>query len=349
MPYHGRYFPPLIDGVAFKTRAENSPQATRSRRARESRTGGLDMDQLRVLRTESSRRFSGNSFHLRRRRVMRSLVLALLASLAFIAATSSRAVADTSDTQVTLTCNDGHSVTFALDPTALLALTAEVQALSDPSGLSCTLDPADPPPASWTVYDYNPSGQALRPRVSANSMPATTAGDGSISFPFKLNTYTALLTTTDKSLTGDLSSKTLTAMVEVLDGDGTFQHRNTPCDPGESFVRFFFVSPKASGTTGPGTTGFYTQFWWSNPAHVPLVTDPQPKASMGAVVTEPTEWSDWNGKRGDDSPAVLEHFMVAIHNVQTVGFSFGGGCFFENGVTTSDGGGTFHTTFTETP
>src|SRR3989442_11136688 len=137
MPYHGRYFPPLIDGVAFKTRAENSPQATRSRRARESRTGGLDMDQLRVLRTESSRRFSGNSFHLRRRRVMRSLVLALLASLAFIVATSSRAVADTSDTQITLTCNDGHSVTAAVDSTTLLQLTAEFQALvGAPTGLS---------------------------------------------------------------------------------------------------------------------------------------------------------------------------------------------------------------------
>jgi hypothetical protein len=41
--------------------------------------------------------------------------------------------------------------------------------------------------------------------------------------------------------------------------------------------------------------------------------------------------------------------MVAIHNVQTVGLSFGGGCFFENGVTTSDGSGTFTSTFTETP
>src|SRR5207245_2204586 len=176
------------------------------------------------------------------------------ASLAFIVATSSRAVADTSDTQVTLTCNDGHSVTFAVDPTTLLALTAEVQALSDANGLSCTLAPADPPPASWTVYDYNPSGQALAPRVSANSMPATTA-DGSISFPFRSNIYTALLTTTDKSLTGDLSGKILSADVEVQGGGpGTFQHRDGgPCGP-ETFVRFFFVSPKASGTTGPGTT-----------------------------------------------------------------------------------------------
>jgi hypothetical protein len=33
--------------------------------------------------------------------------------------------------------------------------------------------------------------------------------------------------------------------------------------------------------------------------------------------------------------------------VQTVGLSFGGGCFFENGVTTSNGSGTFSSAFGE--
>jgi len=51
------------------------------------------------------------------------------------------------DTQITLSCNDGHSVAAALDTTTLLELTAEVQALSsDPTGLSCTVDPAATPP-----------------------------------------------------------------------------------------------------------------------------------------------------------------------------------------------------------
>jgi len=280
---------------------------------------------------------------------MRSLVLALLASLAFIVATSSRAVADTSDTQVTLTCNDGHSVTFAVDPTTLLALTAEVQALSDPSGLGCTLDPADPPRASWTVYDYNPSGQAIAPRVSAASMPATTTG-GTVSFPFKLNIYTALLTTTDASLTGDLSSKTLSVTVSVSGGTGTFQDQhNGGCAPDTKSVRFHFTSPKASGTTGPGTTGFFTQFWWSNPVSVPLVSETQGPTTIVQLVNDPGMWSDWNGKFGDSSLEVTEAFLVAIHNVQTIGLSFGGGCFFENGVTTSDGMGTFQSAFSESP
>src|SRR5437870_4611449 len=258
---------------------------------------------------------------------MVSRLAAIGAALAIVfisIATSSnvaRALGEVGDTEITLSCSDGHSVTAAVDQATLLELTTEIQALaSDPTGLSCTLDPADPPPASWTVYDYNPSGQAISPRVSANSMPATTADDGSISFPFKLNIYTALLTTTDKSLTGDLSLKTLSANVEIVDGAGTFQDQhNGGCLPDRKYVRFFFVSPKASGTTGPGTTGFYTQFWWSNPVDVTLLKDPQASTPMNAVVNGVHQWSDWNGKFNDDSLEVMEHFQTAIHNVKTVG------------------------------
>jgi hypothetical protein len=256
----------------------------------------------------------------------------------------------TADTQVTLSCNDGHSVTGALDPTTFLEFTTEIQALiGDPTGLSCTLDPAAMPSASWTVYDYNPSGRAISPRVSADSEPATTTGD-TTSFPFKLNTYTALLTSTDASLTGDLSAKTLNVTVSVTGGAGTFQDQNNGgCTPDNKSVRFYFASPKASGTTGTGTKGFYTRFWWSNPLSVPLVSDPQGNVTISQPVNATHMWSDWNGKFNDDSLEVMQAFQAAIHNVQTVGLSFGGGCFFENGVTTTDGGGTFNSTFTETP
>jgi hypothetical protein len=47
-------------------------------------------------------------------------------------------------------------------------------------------------------------------------------------------------------------------------------------------VRFYFTSATSSGSSFPapgppsnGTppAGFYTEFWWSNPAHVTLVND----------------------------------------------------------------------------
>jgi hypothetical protein len=82
---------------------------------------------------------------------------------------------------------------------------------------------------------------------------------------------------------------------------------------------------------------------------VPLVSDPQAAMTIRQPVNAMHMWSDWNGKFNDDSPEVMAAFQVAIQNVQTVGLSFGGGCFFENGVTTSDGSGTFNSTFTEMP
>src|SRR5258707_1350052 len=173
-----------------------------------------------------------------------------------------------SDTQVTLSCNDGHSVAAAVDPTTLLQLTATVQALAgDATGLSCTLDPAATPPASWTVYDYNPSGHAIRPRVSADSMPATTTGDTTM-FQFLPNIYTALLTTRDSSLTGDLSMKTLRVTVGVTGDSGMFMDQNSGVLT--SLKRsgpVYFTAPKGARSKGTGAapTVFYTQFWRSSP------------------------------------------------------------------------------------
>jgi len=50
--------------------------------------------------------------------------------------------------------------------------------------------------------------------------------------------------------------------------------------------------------------------------------------------------TDYNGHLGGD-PAYAAGFQAAVKNVTTIGLSFGGGCFFENGVGTSDGSGTF--------
>src|SRR2546422_1268191 len=237
------------------------------------------MNQVSVLRRVSSCRVSGNSFHLGWRRALGSLVLALVASLAFIAATSSNAVAATSLTAVRLSCNDGHSVTIAVDLAMLANLAADVQAInSGITGLSCTLDTLDPSTENteWTVYDYNPSGHAIAPRNSPNSLPATTSGS-TTTFQFKPEIYTALLTTTDPSLTGDLSAKTLTDMITVSGDATSFMTRhnggancasNVP-----AAVRFYFRSPSASGPSiGTPPAGFYTQFWWSDAVHMDLVT-----------------------------------------------------------------------------
>ena len=204
--------------------------------------------------------------------------------------------------------------------------------------------------ASWTVYDYNPSGQALAPRVSAGSMPASIAADGTVTFAFLPNTFTALLITADSTLTGDLSGKTLTDTVGVNGSATGFRAQNGDGCTYPANARFYFTAPSASGSSvGTPPRGFYTSFWWSNPVNVPLVTGNQPPASITAVMNDPNEWSDWNGQPASN-PAVTQAFHQAIQNVKSVGLSFGGGCFFENGVTTTDGNPeNFSSSFSESP
>src|SRR2546422_6576543 len=214
--------------------------------------------------------------------MMRYLVLALVGSLWLTAATAAGgAAADVSGTPVTLSCNDGHSVIFEVDQITLTSLLADIQAINaSGTGTSCTLTMAAIDPSSetteWTVYDYNPSNQAIAPRNSPNSLPATTSGS-TTTFQFKPEIYTALLSTTDPSLTGDLSAKTLTDMITVSGDATSFMTRhnggancasNVP-----AAVRFYFRSPSASGPSiGTPPAGFYTQFWWSDAVHMDLVT-----------------------------------------------------------------------------
>src|SRR5438309_3969330 len=274
------------------------------------------------------------STHKRRRKMKRAIAVFLFSSAASLLFTvANPAQGQTVDTQVTLSCNDGHSVIFEVDQTTLTSLLADVQAINaSGTGTSCTLTMAAIDPSSetakWTVYDYNPSNQALAPRNSPNSMPATTSST-TTTFQFKHGIYTALLTTTDPSLTGDLSMKTLSDTIMVSGNATSFmtQHKGGDCVSNvPAAVRFYFRSPSASGpSTGTPPAGFYTQFWWSNPISMQLVSGSQSQ-TITASMSDMSEWSDWNGKPATTVP---EAFLEAIQNVQAIGLSFGGLCFFE--------------------
>jgi hypothetical protein len=271
----------------------------------------------------------------------RAIAVFLFSSAALLLCTSVQpAQGQTINTQVTLSCNDGHSVIFNVDQITLTSLLADVQAINaSGTGTTCTLTMAAIDPSSettkWTVYDYNPSNQAIAPRNSPNSMPATTTGT-TTTFQFKPGIYTALLTTTDRSLTGDLSTKTLMDTISVSGDAANFMTQHNGGDCVSNFpaaVRFYFRSPSASGSSvGTPPAGFYTQFWWSNPVGVRLLTGMQSPQIIAAMMSDPNEWSDWNGQRGSN-PAVTEAFMEATHKVLEIGLSFGGECFFETGVT----------------
>jgi hypothetical protein len=89
-----------------------------------------------------------------------------------------------------------------------------------------------------------------------------------------------------------------------------------------------------------------TNYWWSNPVNVTLTSNGT--FSLTATIA-PTgaNWSDYFGATGNQDQSTTSAFDAAASDVKDIGFSFGGGYFFSNGVGTTDGSGTFtETSFT---
>ena len=184
------------------------------------------------------------------------------------------------------------------------------------------------PASKWRVGYYTPSNPGTL------SMSSTPQGGGIATFDFTNQNNTALLVTNHGAykgqLLGDLTGRTITTTFSIT-GAGAFTYfgqgtADNPCATPAS-VRLFFTTDNGGGFA-------YTHYWWSNPESRVLANG---LWTLTATV-EPAEWSDWNGQTGTTEPA---GFADAASNVTSIGFSFGGGCFFENGVGTSNGSGTF--------
>lgn len=205
---------------------------------------------------------------------------------------------------------------------ALVALSAAVVASIGLVG------PAEAGGSGWHLGSVNPSGRAL-------SLASADTGDGIASFDFTGQPNTALLVTDQGSaaLRGDDRGKTITATAHITGatGDFTYSGEGTPSNPcgSPASTRLFFQTSNAGGFDE-------THFWWSNPVFMVLANG---TVTLTATVNG-AEWSDFFGHFGSD-PKFSSGFDAAASNVTSIGLSFGGGCFFENGVGTSDGSGTF--------
>ena len=185
----------------------------------------------------------------------------------------------------------------------------------------------------WKVYDYNRSGQAFSTKIP------TLVSDG-ITFDFLPTPDTALLGTNHPSyrgsLLGNINGKTITATISANVSPSTamftYFGEGTPSNPCgvPANVRLYF---ETSGQFA------FTNFWWSNPVSVDLATLAASHTTMQLIANvNPASWSDFNGMFGTTDPAA---FNAAASNVTFIGLSFGGGCFFENGVGVSGGTGSF--------
>jgi hypothetical protein len=170
---------------------------------------------------------------------------------------------------------------------------------------------------------------------SANWQLASGSAQGSgglAAFNFAVPDKTRLLyNSKDPALLGNLLTSTMSATFTIADVTGNFTYGGEPsCGGTTGNVRLNFES------IPPGTKFAYTNYWWADvsPASAVLANG---DFTLTVTVDATQAWSDWNGQ---PSSANADAFNAAATNVTAVGLSFGGGCFFENGVGTTDGSGT---------
>ena len=100
-------------------------------------------------------------------------------------------------------------------------------------------------------------------------------------------------------------------------------------------VRFLL---QEKGDDLSGTNGKQYFRWWSNSAAYQLAPGP---ANLSAPLTDLSQWTSVFGEKANGSAAAKAGFEQAIANLGSVGFSFGGGCFYGHGVRVSGGGARF--------
>jgi hypothetical protein len=217
-------------------------------------------------------------------------------------------------------------------------------ALANSGSPASAFGPASSPPASgWQIGYYTPSLRTL-------SYAQAFKGSGEASLNFTSSPYTTLLITGQKAkfptLLGNLSGdSSVSATLTVSGVTGLFTYMGEPsCGPTpqeggpEANVRFYFQTSNAGGFDE-------THYWWSNPVSLPLLGPTSNDAVTLTTSLNGAFWSDYYGHFGTDTNSDgflgAAGFKAALSNVTDMGLSFGGGCFFENGVGTTDGSGTF--------
>lgn len=182
------------------------------------------------------------------------------------------------------------------------------------------------PENKWMQYFYRANGVAPAPKPS-------TLVTGGIGFQFLDTPDTALFMTGhpvyNGTLLGDLTGKTVSASIVISATGGTFIYYGT-CGNTPANVRLYF-------STNNNELG-ESQYWWSNPVSYTL-------ADGGSTVLSTSlsaaTWSDRDGHLGTYDSAHTTSFAAAVADVQHIGLSFGGGCFFANGVGYTGGTASF--------
>jgi len=127
---------------------------------------------------------------------------------------------------------------------------------------------------------------------------------------------------------GPLKGQSITMTIEIT-GPGIFENR---LEPENICWRVATVRLLIQRQGDDSTEDSYR--WWSNPDAI-VLKEGEHKLT---VPLTPDRWSNVSGEKGS---IASEEFYAALENVENIGLTFGGGCFFGHGVNVSAGPATF--------
>jgi hypothetical protein len=174
---------------------------------------------------------------------------------------------------------------------------------------------------TYSANFWNTNGHALK---GPQQMPNNTVSFGS----------GYLATVTEKMNNADITGgKTITIKGTLKGGQFTDQANGGDTTGSNPTMRVYFQGGSA-GTDANSPDGYEGQQWWADatPAMISLNGTTDFTLHITANPADPEGWCDWNGQQASANPDL---FNAAASHVRDLGLSFGGGDFYENGVTGS--------------
>jgi hypothetical protein len=259
------------------------------------------------------------------------------------------ATASSGLTPVTLTVDPTSSSVCSIDSNGLVSFQAAGTCIIDANQAGNGTYSAAPqvqqsftvsPTNQWELGSYDTTGafsytNQTPPTFNFKTEPTNCTPATSYPICGSIGAGTALLVNTKDPVVGAQLDKTITATFTISGAVGEFAYGGEPyCSSaiGGSLpnVRLYFESASIVGTQ------VSTNYWWSDTASQVLANG---TFTVTALI-DPTTAS-WGDINGDPSGSYVTAFDAAANTIKDTGLSFGGGCFFVNGVGTTDGSGTF--------
>jgi hypothetical protein len=179
-----------------------------------------------------------------------------------------------------------------------------------------------------SAYYYNPSGNAL-------GGPQAIGPFGSAHASFAAGPYLAKVT--EKVNNADINRQTITIRGTLDQGTIVTDQPNSGDLYAPPTARIYFEG-SGGGVSDGSPDGYMGQHWWARGSLAVLSLNSGQTSFTLTVSVDPNDlaanWSDWNGQPASANAAL---FSGAASHVRNIGLSFGGGWFFENGVTGTGG------------